>query len=66
MNELEKAQKLLTSKLMPLNRVAEKSRISYNTVRQYAAHSEKLQKAAWIRVYTLALIYDDLVSELTK
>lgn len=66
MNDLEKAQKLLTSKLMPLNRVAEKSRISYNTVRQYAAHSKKLENASWVRIHKLALIYDCLVSELTK
>lgn len=66
MNELEKAQKLLTAKLRPLNIISKKSEISYNTIRQYASHPEKLQKAAWIRVYTLALIYDDLVSELTK
>ena len=66
MNDLEKAQKLLTAKLMPLNVISKKSRISYNTVRQYAAHSEKLEKASWSRIHKLALIYDDLVSELTK
>ena len=66
MNDLEKAQKLLIDRLMPLNRVAEKSRISYNTIRQYAAHSKKLEKASWGRIHKLALIYDGLVSKLTK
>lgn len=66
MNDLEKSQKLLTAKLRPLNIISKKSKISYDTIRHYASHPEKLQEAAWIRVYTLALIYDDLVSELTK
>ena len=66
MTDLEKAQKLLTAKLMPLNVVSQKSQISYDTIRQYASHPEKLEKAAWKKVYTLAIIYDELVSELTK
>lgn len=66
MNDLEKAQSLLIYRLMPLNRVAEKSKISYDTIRQYASHPEKLKTASWVKVRTLALIYDDLVSELTK
>lgn len=66
MNDLEKAQSLLIDRLMPLNVISKKSRISYNTVRQYAAHSEKLKNASWGRIHKLALIYDDLVSELTK
>ncbi|KWU06389.1 hypothetical protein AEL96_03295 [Lactobacillus crispatus] len=66
MNDLEKAQKLLITKLMPLKVVSNKSKISYDTIRQYASHPEKLEKAAWKKVYTLALIYDELVSELTK
>ena len=65
-NDLGKAQSLLTDRLMPLNRTAEKSRISYNTIRQYASHPGKLKKASWGRIHKLALIYDDLVSELTK
>lgn len=66
MTDLEKAQKLLTAKLMPLNVVSQKSKISYDTIRQYASHPERLEKASWRKVYTLALIYDDLVSELIK
>lgn len=66
MNDLEKAQSLLIDKLMPLNRVAEKSKISYFTIRQYSSHPEKLKIASWVKVHTLALIYDDFVSELTK
>lgn len=66
MNDLEKAQSLLIDKLMPLNRVAEKSKISYLTIRQYSSHPEKLKIASWVKVHTLALIYDDFVSELTK
>lgn len=66
MNDLEKAQRLLTAKLMPLNVISNKSKISYDTIRQYASHPKKLKKASWVKVYTLALIYDDLVSELTK
>ncbi|WP_145993399.1 hypothetical protein [Lactobacillus crispatus] len=66
MNDLEKAQKLLITKLMPLKVVSNKSKISYDTIRQYASHPEKLEKASWEKVYTLALIYDELVSELTK
>ena len=66
MTDLEKAQKLLTAKLMPLNVVSQKSKISYDTTRQYASHPERLEKASWKKVYTLALIYDDLVSELIK
>lgn len=66
MNDLEKAQKLLIDRLMPLNVISKKSRISYNMVRQYAAHSEKLENASWGRIHKLALIYDGLVSKLTK
>lgn len=66
MNDLEKAQKLLIAKLMPLNVISKKSKISYDTIRQYASHPEKLEKASWKKVYTLALIYDDLVAKLTK
>lgn len=66
MTDLEKAQKLLTAKLMPLNVVSQKSKISYDTIRQYASHPERLEKASWKKVYALALIYDDLVSELIK
>lgn len=66
MNDLEKAQSLLIDKLMPLNRVAEKSKISYFTIRQYSSHPEKLKITSWVKVHTLALIYDDFVSELTK
>ena len=66
MTDLEKAQKLLTAKLMPLNVVSQKSKIRYDTIRQYASHPERLEKASWKKVYTLALIYDDLVSELIK
>lgn len=66
MTDLEKAQKLLTAKLMPLNVVSQKSKISYDTIRQYASHPERLEKASWKKVYTLASIYDELVSELTQ
>ena len=66
MNDLDKAQKLLTAKLMPLNVISKKSKISYDTIRQYASHPEKLEKASWKKVYALALIYDELVSELTN
>ena len=66
MNDLEKAKKLLTAKLMPLNLISKKSKISYDTIRQYASHPEKLEKASWKKVYTIALIYDELDSELTK
>ena len=66
MNDLEKAKGLLTAKLMPLNVISKKSKISYDTIRQYASHPEKLEKASWKKVYTIALIYDELVSELTK
>ena len=66
MNDLEKAQKLLITKLMPLKSVSNKSKISYDTIRQYASHPEKLEKASWKKVYALALIYDELVSELTN
>lgn len=66
MNDLEKAKRLLTAKLMPLNVISKKSKISYDTIRQYASHPEKLEKASWKKVYTIALIYDELVSELTK
>ena len=66
MNDLEKAKKPLTAKLMPLNVISKKSKISYDTIRQYASHPEKLEKASWKKVYTIALIYDELVSELTK
>ncbi|WFF43744.1 hypothetical protein [Lactobacillus phage CR28] len=66
MTDLEKAQSLLIDKLIPLYIVAEKSKISYNTIRQYSSHPEKLKTASWVKVRTLALIYDDLVSELTK
>lgn len=66
MTDLEKAYSLLIDRLMPLNRVAEKSKISYNMIRQYSSHPEKLKTASWVRIHTLALIYDDLVSELTK
>lgn len=51
---------------MPLNVISQKSKISYDTIRQYASHPEKLEKAAWKKVYTLASIYDELVFELTK
>ena len=50
MTDLEKAQKLLTAKLMPLNVVSQKSKISYDTIRQYASHPEKLEKASWKKV----------------
>lgn len=66
MNDLEKAQSLLIDRLIPLNRVAEKSKLSYNMIRQYSSNPEKLKKASWVKVHTLALIYDDFVSELTK
>ena len=66
MNDLEKAQKLLITKLMPLKSVSNKSKISYDTIRQYASHPKKLEKASWKKVYALALIYDELVSELTN
>lgn len=60
MNDLEKAQALVSDKNTSLIELAKKcKRSSYNTLRHDRVNPEKLGDASYKRIHELAKIYDE-------
>lgn len=58
MNDLEKANALLTNKKFRLNDISKGTGISLDSLKSYSAGRIKLENVAWKTVYKLAEYYD--------
>lgn len=57
MNDFEKAKAFICDKNNSLTVISKKTGISYPRLSVYRADPEKLEKAAWINVHKLAVLY---------
>lgn len=60
MNDLEKAQALLFNRKIKLKNIADSTGIPYPTIRSYIVNPNKMKTAAWITIYTLAQLYEEV------
>lgn len=58
MNELDEAKALLNSRSFKLKDISKETKIPYDTIRSYCSHPETMERAAWIRIHTLAKLYE--------
>lgn len=58
MNDLEKAEALMTNKKYRLSDICKATGIPLNTLKSYSSGRSPLKTVAWERVHLLAKLYD--------
>lgn len=48
--------------MLPLTKIAERSGISYATIRVYSSDLTKLDEAKWKQIHKLAKVYDEVIN----